>query len=233
MAKEINLSRNELWALLIKVFEALFGHRRDYYDMARMVLWLECHGHKGVSQLVESLSVLEDDSLFEPSLKEISKSHLVMDGGGRSLLDLGPSLSDLAIAAAAENGKARVDVENVESAEALLGALPFMARQGFNGVAIGLTTVSVIAPQIACPNLFKGSSEEPLSLICTRDRIDPSEYLKYENQLFKTNATQTEFFSESLENGINILGSQVEALKDVASRILVEATEASRRGAGE
>jgi hypothetical protein len=233
MAEKLNLSRNELWALLIKVFEALFGHRRDYYDMARTLLWLECHGHEGVRQLVEGLSILEDNSLPEPSLTKISDTHFVMDGGGRSLLDLGPSLSDLAIVCAAENGNAHIDVMNVESSEALLGALPFMARQGFNGVAIGPKTVSVIAPMAACPNLYKSSAKEQLSLICKRDGIDVSEHYAYDDQLLKSQIMQTEFFSETLENGIDILASQVDGLKAVASRVLVEATEASRRGAGE
>ena len=233
MANEINLSRNELWALLIKVFEALFGHRRDYYDMARTVLWLECHGHKGVRQLVESLSVLADDNLSEPSLNEITKSHLVMDGGGRSLLDLGPSLSDLAIACAAENGKARVDVVNVESAEALLGALPFIARQGFNGLARDASTVSVITPKIDCPNIFEDAGEKQMSLICSREGVGLSDYFDNERPLLTSLAMQVEVFSASLETGINILTSDFDALKAVASRILVEATEMSRRGAGE
>jgi len=233
MADEINLSRNELWALLVKVFEALFGHRRDYYDMARTVLWLECHGHKGVKQLVKSLPVLENGSLPEPTLAEISDTHLVMDGGGRSLLDIGPSLSDLAIACASENGIVRIDIFNIRSAAALIVALPFIARQRFNGVAVGLNTVCVTVLGTNCPTIFNRPSEGQLSLICTCDGIDVSEYVEDERSVLKSVEMQTEFFSASLENGINILTSEFEALKDVAANILVEATEASRRGAGE
>ena len=233
MADEINLSRNELWALLVKVFEALFGHRRDYYDMARAVLWLECHDHKGVKQLVKSLPVSENGRLPEPILAEISDTHLVIDGGGRSLLDLGPSLSDLAIACASENRIARIDIFNVRSLAALMVTLPFIARQGFNGIAMGPDTVSMISPNHDCPTVFSQSSKGQLSLICTRDGIDVSEYVEDERSVLKTVEMQTKFFSASLENGINVLTSEFEALKDVAANILVEATEASRRGAGE
>ena len=233
MADEIHLSRNELWALLVKVFEALFGHRRDYYDMARTVLWLECHDHKGVKQLVKSLPVLENGSLPEPTLAVISDTHLVIDGGGRSLLDLGPSLSDLAIACASENDIARTDIFNVRSSLALPVALPFIARQGFHGVAMGPHTVSMISPRQDCPIVFSQSRKGQLSLICMRDSINISEYVDDERFVLKTVETQMEFFSSSLENGINILTSEFEALKNVAANILVEATEASRRGAGE
>lgn len=70
MAKQLNLSVNELWALLRRTFEALYGHERDYYDMARTVLWLECHGHDGVGQLIGALPHLENTKLPEPSLSE-------------------------------------------------------------------------------------------------------------------------------------------------------------------
>ena len=77
MADVINLSRNELWALLTRTFEALYGHRRDYYDMARTVLWLECHGFRGVEQFVSALPNLEKTGLPPVSMTEVSETHAV------------------------------------------------------------------------------------------------------------------------------------------------------------
>ena len=76
MTSSITLSHNELKALLSRTFEALYGHKRDYSDMADCVLWLECHGHDGVDQLVQALPNLQTKNLHNPT--PVSYTHLTL-----------------------------------------------------------------------------------------------------------------------------------------------------------
>jgi len=136
MSVHINLSQNELLALLTRSFEALYGHERDYYDMARTVLWLECCGHKGVGQMINAIPVLETNTLAVPNFSHSSPNHIIVDGGGHSLISIAKAISDLAMACAADNECSHLGVLNVPDSKPLIGVLSSMAFQGFAAVAI-------------------------------------------------------------------------------------------------
>jgi len=230
--KQLNLSVNELWALLRRTFEALYGHERDYYDMARTVLWLECHGHDGVGQLIGALPHLENTKLGEPNISETSSGHYVIDGKGHSLLCIGRSICDLAMAYASENETSRIDIINVTDSKSLIGILTYAASQGFSAIAMCKDNLAVIAGDDRCPTLYK-NNEDMLSLICSRMEETLSEYMGKGLDIYVRADTQKDSYACSLEQGVQIKRSHYEALTIIANRVLVEASEASRRGAGE
>jgi len=178
MSTHIKLSQNELLALLTRTFEALFGHERDYYDMAKTVLWLECHGHHGVEQMISALPVLEHDNLAKPALSELSSNHIVIDGSGRSLICLSQA-------------------------------------------------------DVAYPTVYKNNGIDSLSLICAQTDEKLSDYFSQTPDVLVDVSTQKDAFVSSLEHGLNIKRVDYNALTMIANRVLVEATEASRQGAGE
>jgi len=232
MAKQLNLSINELWALLRRTFEALYGHERDYYDMARTVLWLECHGHDGVGQLIGALPHLENTKLPEPSLSETASGHYLIDGKGHSLLCIGRSICDLAMAYASDNETSRLDIINVVDSKPLIGILTYAASQGFSAMAICEGSLAIIAGEAQHPTLYK-NNEDTLSLICSRTEERLNEYVGEGLEVLESCDVQKGAYASSLEHGVQIKKSHYEALNLIANRVLVEATEASRRGAGE
>ena len=237
MTKHINLSQNELWALLIRTFEALYGHERDYYDMARTVLWLECHGHNGVERLVEALSVLKRKTFPKPTLTKHTSAHVLLDGQGRSLFCLGRTICDLAMAFAAEHSVGRIDIVNALDAGALIGVLPYASGQGFAAALLGKSLTAVITPNVAYPKIFEckpnESTDEVISLIVSQAECDLQIYLPDDLGAPMTPKTQSDYFETSLERGLTLKYTHYESLNRVADRVFVETSEASRRGAGE
>ncbi len=232
MAKQLNLSVNELWALLRRTFEALYGHERDYYDMARTVLWLECHGHDGVEQLIGVLPHLENAKLAEPNFSETASGYYLIDGKGHSLLCIGRSICDLAMASAAENKVSHVDIINVADSKPLIGILTYAASQGFSVIARCKDSLAIIKGDAKHPILYK-NNDDMLSLICSQAEETLSKYMGEGLEVLVRADTQKETYASSLEHGVQIKPSHYEALTIIANRVLVEASEASRRGAGE
>ncbi len=233
MPKTITLSRNELWALLTRTFEALYGHRRDYYDMARSVLWLECHGFKGVEQLIAALPALEQKDLRPPQLNKISDTRLNVDCGGRSLFCIGRSICDLALSGAADFGHIHVNISNVSDAEALIGLLSYSGFSGFSTLTLCHNTIGVIKAGDSCPDIYKCVNNDIIAIKCADAKADISEFLPAGSELLFGHQIHMKKFNENLEKGVTIDRSHYKAMNHVADRILVEATEESRRGAGE
>ena len=230
----INLSRNELKVLLIRTFEALYGHTRDYHDMAHTVLWLECCGHDGVASLVQAFSYLEQDGLKEPSLFRQSKSHLIMDSGGHSLFCIAQSICDLTTALLSETQAAAcVGVINTQNSQALMGVLRVAARQGFAAMTMYEGYAARIEAGADYPIIYQNQNISGLSFMCARRATTLDEYTKNFGRIIVDENMQTQAYTASLNDGINIARSDYDALKAVANRVLVEATEASRKGAGE
>ena len=230
----INLSRNELKALLIRTFEALYGHTRDYHDMAHTVLWLEGCGHDGVASLVEALPYLEQEGLAKPSLIKKQDGHFIMDCEGHSLFCLASSICDLTTALLSETQAAAcVGVINTQNSQALMGVLRVAARQGFAAMTMYEGYAARIEAGADYPIIYQNQNISGLSFMCARRATTLDEYTKNFGRIIVDENIQTQAYTASLNDGINIARSDYDALKTVANRVLVEATEASRKGAGE
>ncbi len=233
MTVYINLSHNELWALLTRTFEALYGHERDYYDMARTVLWLECHGHGGVEQLIDALPILEKENLSEPDLTELPSGRIALDGAGHSLLCIGRSVADLAMAYAEENGMAQVDITNVSDSKSLIGNLTYIASQDFSALALCKERHAKMTVGDKYPTLYANDGNDIVRLICSKTAEALKDSLKDRTAFSDSVDDQEASYNAGLEQGLNVKSSHYDTLNIVANRVLVEATEASRRGAGE
>jgi len=230
---QINLSRNELKALLTRTFEALYGHGRDYHDMAHAALWLECCGHGGVAALLEASPYLEQDRLLEPSLIKQSDNHFIMDSGGHSLFCTARYIGDLTMALALEQGAARLDVINTQNSPALIGVLQSAARQGFAALALCKGHAARIEASTEYPVIFTSEGTDIISFICAQSDTALEAYTNDLGRVVMDASEQIQCHSVSLERGIEMAQSTYDALNLIANRVLVEATEASRKGAGE
>lgn len=230
---QITLSRNELKALLTRTFEALYGHDRDYHDMAHTALWLELCGHGCVSAVVESLSITEPNNTPAPSVKPQQPNHLIMDGSGHNLFCLSRSICDLTMALAAQHGTARLDIVNTDNNHVLMGVLTCAARQGFAAMAIYQGRIARIAPEAQYPIIYGSQETERLSFICARRCEDLEPFAIDIGEIVMDAAAQDRANKACLESGIVIGHADYEVLTQTANRVLVEATEASRKGAGE
>ena len=233
MAGSITLSHNELKALLSRTFEALYGHKRDYSDMADCVLWLECHGHDGVDQLVQALPNLQTKNLPNPTQLEVAVNHHVVDGKGHSLFCLMQSICELALFYAQENNYSRIDVTNVSDTRSLLGVLSYAASQGFAARAVYDGVIATINTGDKYPTIIAAAKTGPQGLICAQLQSELPELKGKEGSVLMTQDIQKETYHASLQHGLTLKRSHYETLNKVANEILVEATEASRRGAGE
>ncbi len=233
MTAYINLSHNELWALLARTFEALYAHDRDYYDMARTVLWLECHGHCGVEQLVDALPILEKENLSDPKLTELPSGRILIDGSGHSLLCIGRSVVDLAMAYAEEYGTSHLEITNVTDSKTLIGSLTYIVSQGFSAVALCKERHAMMTVGAKYPTLYDNDGNDIVRLLCSKTAEALKDDLKDRTAFSDSVDDQEASYNAGLEHGLNVKRSHYDTLNIVANRILVEATEASRRGAGE
>ncbi|MFN2099657.1 DUF3726 domain-containing protein [Altererythrobacter sp. MF3-039] len=245
------LSRNELLALLRRVFEAIFGKSCDYEAMAEQIAWLECHGLGGFDLLCACLNRLDNEE--HPSdglLIEASSADSVvndLDAGGASLLCFGDVLADLLVARCADRESCRVKIANLREGQAIIPQLHRMALAGrFAAARItnpsnGTSWYAHVSSSAFLP-VLSGFQETKdcgalvsLNVVCAANEhalqeamnsLDPQwpEPTITPGQLADCNA-------DCLRNGIPV--SDLAALNAVADRILVEATEDSRRGAGE
>ena len=234
MVAEFNLSLNELRALLARTFEALYGHNRDFSAMADLTLWLECCGHGSIEVLTQSLPGLEKDGLGPPSIIKKSEKHYLIDCGGKNLISSIHSIGDLAMAVAEDHGDARLDIENVENGQFLLGVLKYASSQGFWALANYHQKISLIEAYAAYPMIYSSSSDHGLSLICAKSKQGFDQYnVPEERQVFKDVAAQKGAHTNKLNVGLTIKNSHYDALSLIADRVLVEASDMSRKGAGE
>ena len=204
MTSSITLSHNELKALLSRTFEALYGHKRDYSDMADCVLWLECHGHDGVDQLVQALPDLQTKNLPNPTQSEVSANHHVVDGKGHSLFCLVQSICELALFYAQENNYSRIDVTNVSDTRSLLGVLSYAASQGFAARAVYDGAIATINKGDKCPTIIAIDKTGPQGLICAQLQSELPELKDEKAAVMVTPATQKEVYHASLQRGLNI-----------------------------
>jgi len=233
MTSSITLSHNELKALLSRTFEALYGHKRDYSDMADCVLWLECHGHDGVAELIEALPVLEKQNLIIPKITHQSDGHYIVDCRGHSLFVVGKSLCDLAISYVIEGEEVSLDIVNAFHSKSLLHGLNYIASRCFSSILITKSNISVMPLGTQYPTIYIGKNDDIISLVCAKTDENLNKYL-YDNIPVAIDViTQRKTYSSNLESGIKIDKSHYEHLTLMSNKVLVEASEMSRRGAGE
>ncbi|ANU06436.1 hypothetical protein A6F65_00108 [Paraurantiacibacter namhicola] len=245
------LSRNELLALLRRVFEALYGKTCDYEAMAEQILWLECHGLGGLDLLHDCLARLDGEERHADRHllgAFLTKGPTIrFDAGGASLIGFGDLLADVLIARCAGGEIRQAEIADLRDARAILPQLHRMALAGrfaavrISGRGNGADRFARVSASSPLPDLsgWEGAvdcaEQASLHLVCAgseeglrsamRDlHPDWPEPAVTADQLAGT-------YRGSLNNGVKV--RDLAALHAIADRVLVEATEESRRGAGE
>lgn len=247
----LTLSRNELLALLRRVFEALYGKSCDYEAMAEQIVWLECHGLGGLDLLRTCLTRLDqeerpvDGILIVPFAE--GGSSINVDAGGASLLCIGDLLADLLISRCAEQDRCKIEIADLLEGQAIVPQLSRMARAGclaagrITNLDDGTRWYAHVSGSSHLPVLsgWEGARDcgerVSLSMLCSTNEdslrqamtaLDPNwpEPTISPGELANS-------YSDSLDKGITV--GDLAAFNAIADRVLVEATEESRRGAGE
>ncbi|WP_299193628.1 DUF3726 domain-containing protein [uncultured Erythrobacter sp.] len=245
------LSRNELLAFLRRVFEALLGKRCDYEAVAEQIVWLECHGLGGLDMLRACLTRLDlEEQNVEshlPGAFSVGGGAIDLDAGGGSLLCFGDLLTDMLIVQSAEQGSCRIEIADLREGQAVLPQLHRMALAGCFAAArvrnpqdgtswsAHITAASRLPALSGCSGSSGCADAVSMSLICASS--EPA--LRSAMHAFDPHWPEPTIASDqlaanykrSLDSGIPV--GDLSALAAIADRVLVEATEESRRGAGE
>ncbi len=245
----LNLSLNELRALLRRTYEALYHHGYDFLVMARSCLWLEVHGLDGIGLILRSLPDLETPCR-EIMLTEPSLGQFILEGHGRCLIPFVNVSADLAIAAAQDTGFGQIDILNVFGRLNIFAALKKSARLNLHAASIWYdageqrTHVLWLQPSKALPDYYilneihEGPwGESGLRFVCSEVEKTVTNNVRAvlaDNIVpFKTAKDFTDVYEHALENGIAVNRKAYAKLNKIADRLLVPSTDASRQGAGE
>ena len=249
--RELTLSRNELTALLKRVFEGIFNRSCDFEALAHQIVWLERHGLGGMDLLRGCVDHLADHDTasveMEPTPDGDDVEIICVDAQGSSLLCIADMIADLTISRCAAHGACHIEVTNVHEREAILPQLCRIRNSGFyvgtqssedNGDAISFAR---IVGDTALPELFgwnpsaQGRASGTLSLVAASSKAGLISGLGNRWKEWPapeiTPAILDDRYQTNLNNGIVV--GDLSYLNKIAERVLVEASDASRQGAGE
>jgi LDH2 family malate/lactate/ureidoglycolate dehydrogenase len=236
----MRVAQNEFFNLCKKVFEGQGLGLGDFEDCAEVVVWLELHGLNGVAAL-EGLLARPPGRGGAPPLFE-SPGLAILDGHGCWSLACGSLGAELACTKALEQGLGMVEITAMAEPRVLLRCLVDCARRGLHAMAHWhddaghehLADVSAGADYPTYQILAGQAGAEPGSarLVCTRGfALTP---VSRSPVLFHLGPDDfARRCREALSTGIEVADSTWTQLGALAKKVLVEATEESRRrGAG-
>ena len=246
MSNDLRISLNEFRALLRKAFEGIYGHSRDWNALADLILWLEYRGLKGLESLFAAAPSLKAE--YKLTLELSSQLDLSVNAKGASLLSLCPEIGDLLIANAQTTGVCAMQINNVTDAELIAATVNRCGQSGMAAAAWwpgqdGSGAIAFQSKNEAEPNLYRidlpsGFEEYSDVFIVVDQSLEniqgnhPDWFSYLEDGQTPSNEINNIYLSH-LDNGYEISGNDYSRLCKLADRILVEATEQSRQGAGE
>ncbi len=245
MSSGVTLSLNELRALLRKAFEGIYGHDHDWNALTDLVLWLEFHDLDGLKIFFDAEPGLPCDI---PNLSEGDNGDILIDGKGGSFLQFNVTSCDLLVSKAKTAGQAVLHVNNTKHVQVITASVARCASSGLAAAAWWPSeeNSAYIAFQEAgarAPNLFRVSlpagfeNYEGVTIIAAPSIKDIQTRYQDWFQFQKSGQTPSneieERYQQHLDHGFAMSVDDYKRLCHYADRVLVEATEQSRRGAGE
>lgn len=245
-------SYNELQGLCRKAFIGMGFEEGDAADAADMVAWMQCFGLGGLAALNRGLDfLLTDDPDELPSVLYQDGDLAVVDGHGQSVLRSSTLALELGFAKARARGLSVIKIRHCHNRQLIMGYLARLAGRGMNVTAfwrnaehppteqvIGFQANSSV-PEIRVYAVQEVPEEhEPndgITLVMA-NHVDllPAMRSDYRYDLLARH-NESDLLAcrhQSLAEGIEVDEAVWERLKHLATRMLVEATEASREGAG-
>lgn len=248
----MKVSFNELQGMGRKAFIGIGFDEGDAIDAAEMVAWMEVHGLGGVAALKKGLDYLTTENLTEtPTLIYQDADFSVLDAHNHSILGNASLALELGYARARSRGLSITKIRHCHNRVLVIGYLSRLARRGMNVTAFWRNAHEPLIEQVVgfkaghpVPEICAYSLEDApddtekndgITLIMT-NHVDLLPSLRSDYDL--TNLMrQTEEDLEcqrdrALVDGLDVDDQLWQTLKSLADRLLVEATDASRRGAG-
>lgn len=248
----MKVSFNELQGIGRKAFIGIGFAEGDAIDAAEMVAWMEAHGLGGVGALKKGLKfLLTEDQAESPTLIYQDADFSVLDAHNHSVLGNASLAVELGYARARSRGLSVTKIRHCHNRILIIGYLSRLARRGMNVTAFWrnahdpLTELVVgfkaghPVPEICLYSLDDAPDDteknDGITLIMA-NHVDLLPSLR--SQYTLTNLMrQTEEDLERERDRALVEGMDVDEelwlnLKSLADRLLVEATDASRSGAG-
>lgn len=243
---------NELSSLLKRSFEGLGYQQGEYEDAATAAVWLEARGMKGIDMITTSWSRCETGARNQIKLTDSAPAQATLDANDRSVAFCGRVAADLAIAAAADAAVGETHIQRCHDCEAILPSLEHCANQGLHAVAhwvdensvhIGIANPERSGCDYCCVPRSPDSlaAPEKLTISCSGDgeRILALVFelaggdTAYQKGMKIRWTDMQKAYETTIANGMTVNSYAVRMLTEAADLVLVEATEQSRRGAGD
>ncbi|MEW9673206.1 Ldh family oxidoreductase [Ammoniphilus sp. 3BR4] len=219
---------------------------------AEMVAWGEFTGMYGIVRLAQDLNALQVSDPTRISISSQDDRLVSVDGGGQHVLLTGRVAVDLAFAKAFEMGIGVVQVKNSQGSDALIQNVRQVGKRGMscaihwmekNSQNWSFITEGNLQPCVIKEMLAQRVEVKQINsflVICANGNYLPffTDLTAWNNAKENIHMVQPEQlqvrFDESNGQGREVDADTWAELGQVASRVLVEATELSRqRGAGE
>lgn len=247
MTDTITISINEFRAILRKAFEGLYAHDHDYNQLARLVIWLECRQLSGVEMFLEAEA--NHGAEWDLKLNELEAGEYEIEANGLSLLCFSDLACDLAIGRAKYTGFSVVHISGAMHSEVVAASVARCARNGLAAIAwwpdensgvanMASQRLDQTAPMMCRVDLPKAYEDtiEKVTLVCATKMSVLEEHFadwfSYKDENYVAADALTSTYTQSIDKGLTLSMDSYKQLCKCADRVLVEATEASRRGAG-
>ncbi|TGN41203.1 DUF3726 domain-containing protein [Marinobacter confluentis] len=248
----MKVSFNELQGMGRKAFIGIGFAEGDAIDAAEMVAWMEAHGLGGVAALKKGLDyLLTEDPSETPTLVYQDADFSVLDAHNHSILGNASLAVELGYARARARGLSITKIRRCHNRVLVIGYLSRLARRGMNVTAFWRNSHEPLIEQVVgfkaghpVPEICVYSLEDVpddtekndgITLIMA-NHVDllPSLRSDYDltNLMRQTEEDLERQRDQALVEGLEVDDQLWKTLKTLADRLLVEASEASRSGAG-
>ena len=248
----MKVSFNELQGMGRKAFIGVGFAEGDAIDAAEMVAWMEAHNLGGVAALKKGLDyLLREDPTETPELIYQDADFSVLDAHNHSILGNASLAVELGYARARSQGLSVTKIRHCHNRVLVIGYLSRLARRGMNVTAFWRNAHDPLIEQVVG---FKAG--HPLPEICVYSLEDSPDQTEKNDGITLIMANHVDLLpslrsdyvltnlmrqteedlerqrDQALVEGLEVDDELWHTLKTLANRLLVEATESSRSGAG-
>ena len=248
----MKVSFNEMQGLSRKAFSGIGFDEGDANDAADMVVWMEANGLEGIDALRRSLAfILAEDQSRSPELIYQDADLCVVDALNRTALGNASLAIELGYAKCRARGLSVTKIRNCHNRMLIVGYLSRVARRDMSVTAFWRDSHEPLTEILVS---FKAGEESPeicmYSLDDIPDDTEPNNGItlimanhvnlrpdfktdnKLNNLLRHDSLSMHNWKEHFLKQGIDVDPELWNRLKELATRILVEASDDSRGGAG-
>jgi len=236
--------------VLKRFFEHLNHFGGDYSESAENVTWLQLHGLRGVRSLLDAWPDLHHITSQPIDCIATNAKESVVNMHNQSMFAVAGSLIDKIVCDRASAGSYTLQLTNCRNRIALVAALAqcrfadgsitaYWRAEKHLLLHIVTTSSASQFPRYQLSKLSESDEEQynVATLICSplqSNGIDTIPEVLAKNVVLEIGGTElASRYEQGLQDGIEIDDSEFASICEIADRVLVEATEKSRQGAGE